>query len=189
MCWLAVRRKAPDTAAVEAMIRAHTAAWVEAYNAGDADKIVAGYTDDAVLMPPDAPAATGHEAMKQFLVGDMASAKAAGSTLTLDSDTVGVSGDLAWHSGTFHVNGSAGSPVGSREISRGVEKGCQRQLAHDQRHLEQRRRGRGDGPAAGAGAEGCDGEARSEEETQEEMIFGSRPAAARAGRDRLMARA
>ena len=63
------------------MIRAHTTAWVEAYNAGDADKIVAGYTEDAVLMPPDAPAATGHEAMKQYLAGDMAAAKAAGNTL------------------------------------------------------------------------------------------------------------
>ncbi len=105
--------KGPDPAAIEAMIRAHTTAWIEAYNAGDADKIVAGYTEDAVLMPPDAPAATGHEAMKQYLAGDMAAAKAAGNTLALDTDTVGVSGDLAWHSGTFHVNGSGGSPLGS----------------------------------------------------------------------------
>jgi ketosteroid isomerase-like protein len=93
------------------MIRAHTAAWVEAYNAGDADKLVAGYTEDAVVMPPDAPAATGHEAIKQFLVADMAASKAAGATFALDGDTLGVSGDLAWHSGAFHVNGPAGTPV------------------------------------------------------------------------------
>ena len=103
--------KGPDTAAIAAMMHAHTTAWVDAYNAGDADKIVAGYTEDAVLMPPEAPAATGHEAMKQYLVGDMASAKTAGSTLALDTDASGVSGDLAWHSGTFHVNGSGGASV------------------------------------------------------------------------------
>jgi ketosteroid isomerase-like protein len=104
-------QKPQDSAPIEAMIRTHTNGWVEAYNAGDADKIVAGYTDDAVLMPPDAPAAVGHDAMKQFLVTDMAAAKTSGTTLALDSDTIGVSGDLAWHSGTFHVNGSAGSSI------------------------------------------------------------------------------
>jgi ketosteroid isomerase-like protein len=103
--------KAPDTAAIEAMIRAHTTAWVEAYNAGDADKIVASYTPDAVLMPPEAPAAVGPDAMKQFLVADMAASKAAGVTFALDTDTIGVSGDFAWHSGTFHVNGPAGTSV------------------------------------------------------------------------------
>src|SRR3954470_9047344 len=105
--------KAPDTAAVATMLRAHTTAWVDAYNSGDADKIVAAYTEDAVLMPPDAPAVTGKEAMKQYLAPDMAGAKAAGNTLALDSDTSGVSGDLAWHSGAFHVNGSGGSSVGT----------------------------------------------------------------------------
>jgi ketosteroid isomerase-like protein len=103
--------KAPDTAAIEAMIRTHTTAWVEAYNAGDADKIIASYTPDAVLMPPEAPAAVGPDAMKQYLVADMAASKAAGLTFALDTDTIGVSGDFAWHSGTFHVNGPAGTSV------------------------------------------------------------------------------
>jgi uncharacterized protein (TIGR02246 family) len=103
--------KAPNTASIEAMIRAHTTAWIDAYNAADADKVVASYTEDAVLMPPESPAATGHEAIKQFLVGDMASSKAAGATMALDTDAIGVSGDLAWHSGTFHVNGPGGTSV------------------------------------------------------------------------------
>ncbi len=103
--------KGPDTAAVEAMIRAHTTAWVEAYNAGDVDKVVASYAPDAVLMPPDAPAATGPEAMKPYLSGDMAASKAGGMSFALDTDSIGVSGDLAWHSGTFHVNGSSGTSV------------------------------------------------------------------------------
>lgn len=104
-------QKAPPTTAIEAMIRAHTTAWVEAYNAGDAEKTTAGYADDAIMMPPEAPAAVGHEAMKQFLVADMAASKAAGATFALDSDTIGISGDLAWHSGNFHVNGPAGTSV------------------------------------------------------------------------------
>ena len=103
--------KAPDKVAIEAMIRAHAAAWVDAYNAGDADKTTAGYASDAVLMPPEAPAAVGIEAMKQFLAADMAANKAAGVTFALDADTIGVSGDLAWHSGTFHATGSAGTTV------------------------------------------------------------------------------
>ena len=105
--------KPPDTTADEAAIRAFTATWVEAYNAGDADKIVAGYAEDAILMPPDAPAAASHDAMKQFLVTDMAASKAAGVSFALDKDEVGVTGDLAWHSGTYHVNGPAGSSVGT----------------------------------------------------------------------------
>ena len=105
-------QKPVDTKPIEAMIRTHTDAWVQAYNAGDADKIVAGYTDDAIVMPPDAPAAVGHDAIKQFIVADMAASKTAGASFALDSgDTIGVSGDLAWHSGNFHVNGSAGSSI------------------------------------------------------------------------------
>ncbi len=103
--------KAPDVAAISAMIRTHTTGWVDAYNAGDADKVTASYAEDAVLLPPEAPGATGREAIKQYLVGDMAASKAAGTSFALDTDSVGVSGDLAWHSGTFHVNGPAGSPV------------------------------------------------------------------------------
>src|SRR6187399_2275477 len=48
-----------DTAADESALKAVTAAWLAAYNAGDVEKIVAMYTEDAVLMPPHAPVATG----------------------------------------------------------------------------------------------------------------------------------
>ena len=102
-----------DTAADAAAIHAATASWVEAYNSGDADKIVALYADDAILMPPDAAAATGHAAMKQYLTTDIAASKAAGVSFALDTDASGVSGDLAWHSGTFHVAGANGASVGT----------------------------------------------------------------------------
>ena len=44
-------------------------------------------------------------------VGTFAS-KAAGASFALDQDIVGVSGDLAWHSGNFHINGPAGAVLG-----------------------------------------------------------------------------
>jgi ketosteroid isomerase-like protein len=107
-------QKAPDTAAIEAMITAHTTAWIDAYNAGDADKTSASYADDAVLMAPDAPAAVGKDAIKQMLATDMAASKAAGVSFALDGgDAFGVSGDLAWHSGNIHVNGPAGTSLGT----------------------------------------------------------------------------
>jgi ketosteroid isomerase-like protein len=100
-----------DTAPDVATIHAATNAWVEAYNAGDADKIAALYADDAIMMPPDAPAAADHAAMKAYLLADMAASKAAGVSFALDTDASGVSGDLAWHSGTFHVAGANGASV------------------------------------------------------------------------------
>jgi len=100
-----------DTSADMATMHDATNAWVTAYNAGDADKIVALYADDAIMMPPDGLSLKGHEAMKQYLTGDIAAAKAAGVSFALDADTGGVSGDLGWHSGTFHVSGANGASL------------------------------------------------------------------------------
>lgn len=87
--------------------------WASAYNAGDADKIVAMYADDAVLMPPGAPAAKGHAAMRAFLLKDMASSKRDGMTLAIEDGASGSSGDLGWHSGTFSVTDAAGKTAGT----------------------------------------------------------------------------
>ncbi|MGH8253929.1 MAG: YybH family protein, partial [Steroidobacteraceae bacterium] len=75
------------------------------------DKIVALYAEDAIMMPPDYTSLKGHAAMKQYLTTDMAAAKAAGVSFALDTDAGGVSGDLGWHSGTFHVAGANGASV------------------------------------------------------------------------------
>lgn len=113
---LAVAACAPpvaDTAADEAAFRDGTKAWVDAYNAGDADKIVALYTEDALVMPPDAPIAAGHEAIRQYLVANIASSMASGVTAVLGEESAGVSGDIGWHSGTYKVNGTDGATVGT----------------------------------------------------------------------------
>ena len=102
-----------DTTADQAVMAAASVTWAAAYNAGDADKIMALYSEDAVLMPPDAPAAQGHAAMRDFLTADIAGAKAAGVSLVLDDDAAGINGDLGWHSGTFKVNDASGATVGT----------------------------------------------------------------------------
>ncbi len=100
---------AADTAADEAALKAATLSWLEAYNAGDVEKIVALYTEDAVLMPPHAPVANGHAAIRAFLTADTAGAKAAGIKLVPGTSTAGVSGDTGWESGTFTATNASGA--------------------------------------------------------------------------------
>src|SRR5512140_174868 len=100
---------AASTAADEAVMHAATATWAESYNKGDVDKIVALYAEDAVVMPPNAPAAKGHAALREYLAADTAAAKAAGVKLVLTEGGQGISGNLGWHSGTHAVVDAAGT--------------------------------------------------------------------------------
>jgi ketosteroid isomerase-like protein len=102
----------PLATADEAAFGASSATWAEAYNAGDADRIVALYAKDAILMPPDAAAAAGPAAMRKFLTGDIATSKAAGLTLVLADDAAGISGELGWRSGTFKLKDTSDATVG-----------------------------------------------------------------------------
>jgi uncharacterized protein (TIGR02246 family) len=104
---------AADTAADEAALKAATLTWLEAYNAGDVEKIVALYEEDAVLMPPHAPVANGHAAIRAFLTADTAGAKAAGIKLMPGTSTAGVAGDTGWESGTYTVADASGATVDS----------------------------------------------------------------------------
>ena len=106
------QRAAEDTSADEAVIRASAPAWADAYNAGDADEMAAMYWENAVLQPPGAPAATGRTAIRTFLAGDSAGARAAGLTLNiLEASAVDVSGDLAYEAGSFTVTDASGATV------------------------------------------------------------------------------
>jgi len=98
-------------AATEATIRAGTASWNDAYNAGDVDKIVALYSDDTVVMPPNVPALSGRESLRAYLAKDIAAAKAAGLVAKDGTSSVGVSGELAWHAGSSSVVDSSGKTV------------------------------------------------------------------------------
>jgi len=102
-----------DTAAEEAALKAITAAWLDAYNAGDVEKIVAMYAEDAVLMPPHAAVAPGHAGIRAFLTTDAAAAKAAGVKLVPGAATAGVAGDTGWESGSYTVANASGATVDS----------------------------------------------------------------------------
>ena len=102
---------AADTPADEAALKAVTAAWLEAYNAGDVEKIVAMYAENGVLMPPHAAVATGHAAIRAFLTADTAGAKTAGIKLVPGAATAGVAGDTGWESGSYTVVDASGATV------------------------------------------------------------------------------
>ena len=102
-----------DTAAEEAGLKAITTAWLDAYNAGDVEKIVAMYADDAVLMPPHAGVANGHAGIRAFLTTDTAAAKAAGVKIVPGAATAGIAGDTGWESGSYTVVDASGATVGS----------------------------------------------------------------------------
>ena len=87
-----------------ATLRANTEAWFKAFNAGNADAVAATYANDAVVMAPGAPPATGSAAIKQLIVKEIAGAKSGGVSLSQGKiNDVAVKGDMAWHAGTYSV--------------------------------------------------------------------------------------
>jgi ketosteroid isomerase-like protein len=70
------------------------------------------YADDAVLMPPGAAPARGTAAIKEAIAKEIAGAKKGNVQFQLaTNDEVGVSGDMAWHSGAYFVVDKANKPV------------------------------------------------------------------------------
>lgn len=108
---------ANDIAADEAALRAGTTAWLQAYNAGDVERIVVLYAEDGIIMPPNAPRAVGHAAMRKFLAADIAQSKTAGATLVDGESSAGASGDLGWHAGTYTVTNASGATVDTGNYS------------------------------------------------------------------------
>jgi len=64
-------------------------------------------------MPPHAPVAQGHAAMRTFLNAETAGAKAAGVKLVPGTSTAGVSGDTGWESGSYTVTNASSATVDS----------------------------------------------------------------------------
>jgi len=102
-----------DTAAEETALKPVTAAWLDAYNTGDVEKIVAMYAEDGVLMPPHAPVASGHAAIRAYLTADTAGAKAAGVKIVPGAATAGVAGNTGWESGSYTIANASGATVDS----------------------------------------------------------------------------
>ncbi|MDQ1558552.1 MAG: hypothetical protein QOD32_1612 [Pyrinomonadaceae bacterium] len=87
--------------------------FAEIFGRGDAAGIAALYTADARLMPPDAPALSGTEAITAFWQGAMKMGIKAATLETIDVETSG--GDLATEIGRFtlgmEVPGGGGERV------------------------------------------------------------------------------
>ena len=103
---------APDTAADVAKIKDAETQWFAMYNKGDAQGIANLYADDGIVLAAGAPGAVGKAAILAYLKTDVASSQAANTTDNIgDVNGSGVSGDLGWVSGAYHVTTPAGVTV------------------------------------------------------------------------------
>jgi hypothetical protein len=107
---------AVDTTGDDAALKAATNTWIAAYNAGDVEKIVALYSDDAVLMPPHAAVARGHDGIRAFLTADTAGAKAAGIKIVNGTSTTGIAGDTwLYYRDTYNSDRPLPSPPAEKK--------------------------------------------------------------------------
>jgi uncharacterized protein (TIGR02246 family) len=100
---------ADHRAAEEAAIRATDSAWVKAVAAKDADQAASYHADDASLLVPGAPMATGKDAIRQTWGAMMATP---GFVLTFAPDKITVVGDVAYEIGHYQLttNDKSGKP-------------------------------------------------------------------------------
>ena len=100
---------------IEKALRDLDAQWSAAAGAKDIDKTVSFYSEDAVVMPPNAPSATTKEAIRSIWKEVVASPGAAVSWKATKVE-VAKSGDLACVSGTYEETtiDASGKPVNDR---------------------------------------------------------------------------
>ena len=114
---LACRQQAPPDAraADERAARDADRATLKAAQVKDLERNLSFYTDDASVFPPNAPIATGKEAIRAFLAQGFANA---GFAIDWQPTKVEVSrgGDLAYTQGTYELtmNDPKGKPVTER---------------------------------------------------------------------------
>jgi ketosteroid isomerase-like protein len=104
---------AADTTAIEQTIRDLDAQWSAAAGAKDVDKTVSFYSEDAVVMPPNAASATTEEAIRKIWKDLLTDAKISWKTKKVE---VAQSDDLAFSSGAYEVtlNDPTGKTVNDR---------------------------------------------------------------------------
>ena len=105
---------ARDITADKAKLQADATSWFDFYAKADGEGMANLYAEDALLMPPGAPAQTGRAAIRTFLGEDAAKTRSAG--LSIKNGTVTgaeVSGDTGWISGNYSVVDASGAAVDS----------------------------------------------------------------------------
>lgn len=109
---LAAACMAPALANDVAAIHAVDQGWLKAFMAADGDALARLYDENAVLMPPGAPAVMGRAAIREFLLKEAAGAKQGGMVFSFGEKTDGgASGNLGWSSGTYIVKDKDGKVV------------------------------------------------------------------------------
>ena len=96
---------APPVAQESPEILAKAATWQEALNAGDIEGLVALYSDDARLMPPNAVATQGPDAIR----ADFGGMIAAGLTIKLDTIEAASAGNTGYRVGTYTLTAPGGA--------------------------------------------------------------------------------
>jgi uncharacterized protein (TIGR02246 family) len=121
--WLALllvasgcNQAAPDTrAADESAVKDQDAQWAKTAGANDLDGTVAYYTDDASLLPPNAPIATGKQAIRAVWA-TMLNPDVIVSWQVTKADAAR-SGELAYVTGVYEI--TAKNPKGKPQEDRG----------------------------------------------------------------------
>ncbi|HEY7472421.1 MAG TPA: SgcJ/EcaC family oxidoreductase [Gemmatimonadota bacterium] len=102
---------AVDVAAVQQAIEDGGDAWEAAALAGDAAALTALYTDDAIIMPPNAAQAEGSAAIQAAFTEMLAATPFTAIEIVTDGVEVSASGDMAWAHGSYtSTNTVAGEP-------------------------------------------------------------------------------
>ena len=112
---LAISGCAPqvDVEAERAAVLTADEAWSE--SAPDLDRFLSFYADDGSLLPPDAPVATGHEAIRAYLSEGFAAPELALHWTTTKAE-LSRTGDLGYTYGTYELSfqDAEGNPVASQ---------------------------------------------------------------------------
>lgn len=100
-----------DAAAVRQAIDDAGTAWENAALASDAAALTALYTEDAIVMAPNAPKAEGSAAIQTAFTEMLAVAPFTAIEIVTDGVEVSASGDMAWAHGSYtSTNTVAGVP-------------------------------------------------------------------------------
>lgn len=98
---------APPGAVDSPELAAKADEWMELFNAGDMDGLIALYTDDARLLPPNGEMVRGHEAIR----ADFAAMREAGLSGALRTVEATTAGDLGHRVGTYTLTAPDGTEV------------------------------------------------------------------------------
>jgi uncharacterized protein (TIGR02246 family) len=110
-------KTAPNTSVDSSAIRSSQDAWYKSYNSGDGATVAALYADDAVLMPPNVPAARGIAAIRDYYSKSAPEFQASGLTAVEGpAGDIGISGDLAWQGTTYSVTDKSGATIEAGKV-------------------------------------------------------------------------